>query len=319
MELEYRNISKDTLSEIHFTLDKSCRIDSILYYGSPLTEDALTYDSSILKVSLPQKLVSGETGFFLMSFETKLAPTSAASSGENLSVTYGNWCPRVCIYRDGQWYCDKNHGEYADYNVYLEIDSSYSIAHPGELWNKKEHYGLLPTAADDTIYVDLLNEHSLGLNGVKYYPTFEGGVKRYSIRARNVTGFPFVVGTEFLRDRTSVGSLTIEVCYPQEVKAIWAGFVARSVVGLVRQLQKRLGDFLHHNLTIVAGDASHPHLNTQQLIVLPSSITDTDSLYTALAGGLANCWPPPAALDSSNMGLPFVPPETSLCSLDNVK
>jgi len=319
MELEYRNFSKDTLSEIYFRLDLNayqpngyCRIDSMLYYGAPLTEDEISVDNAIMKISLPSKLAPEATGFFLISFESRVAPLHASSSDEghdeSYNVTFSRWYPCVCPYKDGRWYtnqyvgCDRSTGEYARYNVVLQIDSAYSIAHPGELLNEKEHYGLLPKEVGDTVYIDIINKHSFAFGGVRYHPEFPSGYKRYFIRARNATDFSFVVSPQFIRDRTYRDSLTIEVCYGKEVQKVWAGFVARSALGLIRQYEKWLGKFPHNNLTVVAGEPFNENHGLNQFVVIPANIKDTALLYTALAVELANCWLSPVLPDSSGAG-----------------
>jgi len=54
MELEYHNFSHDTLSELYFRMDLNpyrpdgyCRIDSILYYVTPLTKSEVECGVSI--------------------------------------------------------------------------------------------------------------------------------------------------------------------------------------------------------------------------------------------------------------------------------
>ena len=319
MELKYRNFSDDTLSEIYFRLDLNayqqngyCRIDSMLYYGASLTEDEISVDNAIMKISLPSKLAPKATGFFLIAFESRVAPLHMSSSDkvhdEGHYVAFSRWYPRVCPYKDGRWYidqhvgCDQSPGEYARYNVVLQIDSAYSIAHPGELLNEKEHYGLLPKGVGDTVYIDVVNKHSLAFGGVRYHPEFPSGYKRYFIRARNATDFSYVVGPQFIRDRTYRDSLTIEVCYGKEVQKVWVGFVARSALGLIGQYEKWLGKFPHNNLTVVAGEPFDENHGLNQFVVIPANIKDTALLYTALAVELANCWLSPVLPDSSGAG-----------------
>ncbi|MCK4857312.1 MAG: hypothetical protein KAT58_05050, partial [candidate division Zixibacteria bacterium] len=319
MELEYRNFSDDTLSEIYFRLDLNthspngyCRIDSMLYYGAPLTEDEISVDNAIMKISLPSKLAPEATGFFLIAFESRVASLHASSldegHDESHNVTFYRWYPCVCPYKDGRWYTDeytgydRSTGEYARYNVALQIDSAYSIAHPGKLLNEKEHYGFLPKGVDDTVYVDLVNKHSFAFGGVRYHPEFPSGHKWYFVRARNATDFSFVVGPQFIRDRTYRDSLTIEVCYGKEVQKVWAGFAARSTLGLIKQYEKWLGKFPHNNLTVVAGEGPDENHRSQQILVLPANITDSSLLYATLAVELANCWLSPVLPDSSGAG-----------------
>ncbi len=322
MELEYRNFSDDTLSEIYFRLHLNthspngyCRIDSMLYYGAPLTEDEISFDNAIMKISLPSKLAPEATGFFLIAFESRVAPLHASSLDEGHDeshyVTFYRWYPCVCPYKDGRWDTDqyvgrdRSTGEYARYNVALQIDSAYSIAHPGKLLNEKEHYGLLPKGVDDTFYVDLVNKHSFAFGGVRYHPEFPSGYKRYYIRAQNVTDFSFVVGSQFIRDRTYSNNLTIEVCYGKEVQKLWAEFVALSTLSLIKQYEKWLGNFPHNNLTVVASEPFDENHGLNQFVVIPANIKDTTLLYTVLAVELANCWLSPVLADSSGAGQLF--------------
>ncbi|MFH1372731.1 MAG: hypothetical protein ABII79_02925 [bacterium] len=298
MEVEYENVSNDTLSQIWFKLNPqgSFHLDSILYYGAPLPDSMVLIDDSLMRVTLPQKLAPGRSGFFLLAFETGLPPPTGSIDDE--PVLFADWHPSVCLYRDWRRLTGWRSGpgadirEYSLYNVELRIDSAWSIVHPGELINEKEHYGLLPLLHDDTVLTDIVGRHSYGPGGAGYKAEFPSGIKQYLVRARTGTDLVFAAHPDLVRDRATAGKVAIEVCYPRKLQSTWAVFVARSTAALVRQYEQVLGEYPHSRLTIVAAHAHQLGSSARQLVILPAAIRDTGLLHTALAVELANCWFP---------------------------
>ncbi|MFQ5452694.1 MAG: M1 family aminopeptidase [Candidatus Zixiibacteriota bacterium] len=333
LELQYTNYSEDTLKEIYFHLalnstgpnsymeqrylqveDSSiyklaadergyCRIDSILYLGVPLKYDQLLYDNTILKINLPKAIYQGETGFFLIAFEAKL-PRHSLDDSHLLQFT--NWYPQVCVYKNGLWYNQQQMGwndsysEFANYNVELIIDSLYSIAHCGNLINEKEHYGLLPEADSDTIYIDYINKASQNLDSGKYQPLFKDGIKHYFIKETKAANFSFLVGDNFNRDLTGANQLAIEVCYNDNTKINWSHHVAETSQLLVREFEKYLGRFPYNHLTIAPSNIIDISVPSQSLIIIPVSIKDKKTLKAFLAVELASCWFSPS-LSTTNV------------------
>ncbi len=308
MEVEYENVSDDTLAQIWFNLNPrgSFHLDSILYYGAPLPDSMVLIDDSLMRVILPQKLAPGKSGFFLLAFETGLPPSAGSIDDE--PILFADWHPSVCPYRDGRRLTGGQSGlgadirEYTLYNVVLRIDSAWSIVHPGELINEKEHYGLLPRLHDDTILVDIVGRYSYGPDNTRYNAEFPSGIKQYLVRVRTSTDLVFAAHPDFVRDRTIAGKVAIEVCYPRKLQTTWAAFVARSTVALVRQYEQVLGEYPHRRLTIVAAHARQHGSSARQLVILPAAIRDTGLLYTALAVELANCWFPPLFPENNGTG-----------------
>ncbi len=255
-------------------------IDSILYRGVPLLDEELSIHGSRLIVHLPVPVLPGGIGFLMMTLTTFMP--------DDFPVWYyQGWFPRVCAPADST---AEPAAEFAHFNVTLEIDSAWSLAYPGELVNNKEHYGLVPTPAGDTVLVDIVNRHQLEYGGRIYMPEFEGGVKRFIIWGRNVKNFAFVCREDFLRDRTNVDSLMIEVCYSPAEISTWADSVARWSSEIVRRYEPQRGHFPYKYLTIAVGRDSLVRHDAKQLIVIPSEICDTEALRTVLEERLAACW-----------------------------
>ena len=162
--------------------------------------------------------------------------------------------------------------EFADFTIALKIDSAYSLVYPGELINDKEHYGLLPPAHNESVYVDIVNQHQQEFSGRKYQPLFESGYKNFYILSKNDIDFSFVAQKGLIRDRAFVDSLTIEACYRDDLKNVWGDFVARSASELVRALQSRLGPFPYQHLRIASSNDAPTGVDSRQVVVLPSGV-----------------------------------------------
>ncbi len=271
------------------------RLDSVLFYGAPLLDSELVFGGNRMKAYLPTELTPGETGFFLMTYTARV-PACPPSNGKPESARFIRWFPRVCARQDIRAASDdtlsnlESAGEPADFTVVLKMDSSWSLAHPGELFNDKEHYGLLPPPDNDSVYVDIVNRHRVEYDGRIYVPSFPSGFKEFYIRLRGAADFSFVVGKRLVRDRAYVDSLTVEACYPAEVGPLWAGFVVASAAELVRQYEKWLGRFPRPDLTITAGPCPDGDHTSPTLIVLPDCVVDSSMLYAMLAVHIADCW-----------------------------
>ena len=323
LEVEYRNRTDDSVGEVRFftgipildphdtsanTEPPSFALDSMLCYGVPLSSSELIVDGLTITAVLPRPLVPGEKAFFIMTFETTLDPKDASDG-----VVYTGWYPKAAVYRDGRWYTPtegvigQSVPEFADFAIALKIDSAYSLVYPGELINDREHYGLLPPAHNDSVYVDIVNQHQQEFAGIKYQPLFESGYKNYYIRSKNDIDFSFVAQKGLIRDRAFVDSLTIEVCYPPELSEVWAGFVAAEAARVTRSLEDKLGTFPYQHLRIASSNAAPTGVDSRQVVILPSDVTDTQLLRTILAVQISQCWYPVWPSDSNDTSPAILP------------
>jgi hypothetical protein len=323
MEVDWRNQTDDSLGEVRFYCATPMvgphdsmtsfeppflKLDSVLSYGVPLSESELSVDGHHMSVILPRELPPKERAFFIMTFETRL------KSSDRHGAVYTDWYPNVSVYRDGRWYdrydsvLSQAVPEYADFTVGLKVDSAYQLVYPGELVNDKEHYGLLPPEHNDSVYVDIVNQHQQEYAGIKYRPVFESGFKHFFIRSKYDIDFSFVAGNRLIRDRAYIDSLTIEVCYPPDLSDVWAGFVAAEAACVTRSLEERLGRFPYNNLRIAASNDAPTGVDSRQVVVLPSDVTDTLLIRTMLTTQLTQCWQSSWIPDSSDTDLAPDPP-----------
>ena len=306
MEIEFTNRTEDTLIDIRmftgvpivdprdsttFTEPPFVHLDSMLYRGVPMSETELSIDNRTIIATLPQPLEPGERAFFIMTFTACMDPQDGSNG-----VLYTGWYPRVAAYHDHQWYTPTDSvieqavPSFADYTVSVGVDSAYYLVHPGELMNHKEHYGLLPPAHNDSIYIDIVHQHQQEYAGMKYTPIFETGRKNYFIRSNNDIDFSIVAQKGLLRDRAYVDSLTIEACYPPEMADVWAGFVVTEAAKLVREYSSQFGDFPFHYLRIVPTNHLLTDGGNHQIITLPGDLEDHDEMKSNLATNVSRCW-----------------------------
>jgi hypothetical protein len=324
LEVEYRNRTDDSVGEVQFftgipihdphdtsmnTEPPYMRLDSMLCYGVPLSKSELIIDDRTITAVLPRPLAPGAKAFFIMTFETHLG--SGADTENSSTVVYTGWYPRVAGFRGGRWYTptegviDQSVPEFADFTMALKIDSAYSLVYPGELVNDKEHYGLLPPAHNDSVYVDIVNQHQQEYAGIKYHPLFESGHKNFYIRSKNDIDFSFIARKGLIRDHAFVDSLTIEACYPPELSDVWAGFVAAEAACVMRSLEEKLGPFPYQNLRIAPAAAIQAEPPTRQMVTLPEEVTDHDLIRALLAVQISQCWFTPWLSDSTDYALPY--------------
>ena len=170
-----------------------------------------------------------------------------------------HWYPEICARAGGVWYLpdhrrpDSSIGEFADYNVDLRIDSSWSAAFPGELINDKQHFGLVPPPEDTAVQQDILANYSQIPNGERYTPVFEKGLKEYYIKSRSETGFPIVLYRNLVYDRAVADSVSIEVAYSHRQQKRWAGTIASEAAAFVRACSGRLGRPEPNRIAIAPG------------------------------------------------------------------
>ncbi len=326
LEVEYRNCTDDSVGDVRFftgipildphdtsmnTEPPYMRLDSMLCYGVPLSQSELFVDGRTITAVLPRRLAPGEKAFFIMTFEARLG--SGADTESLSGVVYTGWYPKVAAFRDGRWYTptegviDQSVPEFADFTIALKIDSAYSLVYPGELINDKEHYGLLPPAHNDSVYVDIVNQHQQESAGIKYKPFFESGYKRFFIRSNNDIDFSFVAQKGLIRDRAYIDSLTIEVCYPLELSDVWAGFVVEEAGCLTRSLEDKLGPFPYQHLRIASSNDAPTGVDSRQMVVLPSDVTDHDLIRALLAVQIPHCWYPAWLSDSNDTSPALLP------------
>ncbi len=322
VQVEYRNTTADTLTEIWFqtgyrlisadsagfdTLGVSegrCVIDSVSMHGITAGGDSVTFDGNLLKVIMPSRILPGKSGYFQITFKTKL-PASTYDENSAIFLPLVNWYPKVCGYVDAPYLTDsvaamyESRGERADYDLRVNIDTSLSLIFAAHLLNEKHHYGLLSRFVEGTVYEDFISHVGMGIDGLKYEPVFDRPTKPYLLRTTNVTGFPIIVSTRLIRDRIKDDNLAVEICYPPSDRALWGGFVASSACELLKRLEILLGPFPPRHLTIVAGDGDYMGALSDRLLILPRTIDDPDLLYTALGFQLTTCWQLELAGDST--------------------
>ncbi len=297
MEIEITNRTDDTIPAIRMfagvpiispmdTLAHEppyLKLDSMLYRGVPLSPDELTIDSHTLTVNLPQPLPPGERAFFITTFTTRMRNKPGPGG-----VVYTGWYPNVAAC------CDTSRLTHpdsvnalpatmlADYTVALTVDSVWHLAHPGELVNDKDHYGLLPPAHNDSIYIDIVHEYQQEFMGRKYRPFFESGRKTYLIRSLSDIDFPIVAWEGLLRDRAFVDSLIIEVCYPPKLADVWAGRIVRAALKFARKMTAQFGPAPITYLRIAPADCLVSDVRSRQIITLPYDVREPDSLTAIL-------------------------------------
>lgn len=105
-----------------------------------------TTDGTVLKVSLNEGIQPGETTKFEMIFEGQV-PVHIRRAGRNsedgIALSMAQWYPKIAEYDFEGWHADSYisrefHGVWANFDVTLHIDKSYTVGGTGYLKNPQE-------------------------------------------------------------------------------------------------------------------------------------------------------------------------------------
>ncbi len=308
MDVLYRNLSADTLRALYIRLParltaagasgsrSTCHIDSILMFGVPTLPDSVSSDSALLRIRFTRPLGPEGTIPFLVSFETSSENLNKSLGNKGTMVVCDRWMPEVCALEDGHWILphagnEDVPAECGEYNVALTIDSSFTIAAPGELLNERELYGFLPPAGADTVLVDVAGPRGKAAGPLGYKPVFTNGMKTYAWRLRYGSSFPVVVGQSVAVDRIASKGLTLETYYGRK-SAKLQGTLIRQAANLVAKVEKLLGPCPRQKLVITQADVKQPRALSSGIILMPAHENKTSGLLVALAIDMARIWLP---------------------------
>ena len=156
MELNYTNVSAETLTSLIFDLPKAddLILDSILWMGAPLDSTRIDRAGRFLTLRIPLK--PGESAPLLMSFRSRIDGLKRFAAGSSTVAYSNNWYPSILAQHNGTWSVGGQGispmPEVGDYRVELVVDTPYQIVAPGQFANEVEHYGLIPERTDSIIY-----------------------------------------------------------------------------------------------------------------------------------------------------------------------
>lgn len=309
IEIEFKNHYKDSLEnilfhldrpgglgEINFSLEKSfMHFDSILYYGAPVSKDAIEFEGTNILVKLPHPLLPDQKGFFLMSFTTKVSDEDVIVDG-NYYMRLSGWYPRVAVRGYRNWFKPSDPAqpprgeEYARHYVGLKIDSSYGLAYSGKLNNEKVYFGFVKPQKTGEVRVDLDENYNKDISGMKYSPVFEDGYKYYFLNQPIVETFMVVVGKNQIHDRALADNVTIDVFYTDEVKDLWSGAVANHTMEIINKYEPKLGKFRFPYLSICSTPIDDKRFLNEPFVFIPESIIDPEILYSFLAAKIFALW-----------------------------
>ncbi|MFH2050820.1 MAG: hypothetical protein ABIJ12_15405 [bacterium] len=309
IEIEFKNHYQDSLTDILFHLDRPgfldisfaaneksyIHFDSILYYGAPISKDAIEFDGTNMLVKLPHPLLPDQKGFFLMSFTTKVSDEDSVTEGDYFLKLSG-WYPRVAVHGYRNWFKQSDTllpprgEEYARHYVGLKINSSYGFAYSGKLNNEKVFFGFVRPQETGEVRVDLDENYSLDINGMKYSPVFEDGYKYYFLNQPIAETFTVVIGKDQIHDRVLADNVTIDVFYTDEVKDLWSGTVASHAMEIINKYEPKLGKFRYPYLTICSTPIDDKRFLNEPFVLIPESIKDPEILYSFLSAKIFSLW-----------------------------
>lgn len=102
---------------------------------------AVRHDGTVLVVDLPEPILPGANTRLDLSF-TSQVPVQIRRSGrdnkEGIAYSMSQWYPKICAYDQRGWHADpyvarEFYGEFGDHDLFITIDSSYTVAATGVL------------------------------------------------------------------------------------------------------------------------------------------------------------------------------------------
>ncbi len=326
VELHFRNLSGDTLREVYLDLGANsypvgemphlvslaydslhaarlrqlphgyCRIDTLLYNVARLREKPLMLDSSLMKVFLPNPLLPGEEGLFIIVFETRLKDKNACAG--NKPFVFNRWHPYICLYQNGRWFLGKdplNDFRYSDYSLFrvvLKVDSAYDLVGSGHFINEKEHYGFLPRVGEGEVGIDILNRPD-SLNDPGFYKlVFEKGYKEYHWRTQGVTTFPFVLSSKVKLDRINIEMTQVDLYCSPGTGSLQPPDIINQVVDIISEYRQQWGSFPYGEAYMFYGSDYFMKEEAKNFFLIPPNLNSPDTRYVFLAVKLAHSWLP---------------------------
>ncbi|WP_422443818.1 M1 family metallopeptidase [Thermoanaerobacterium sp. DL9XJH110] len=119
------------------------QISEVKQDGRPSDWESLE-DSRIVKIPLERPLNPGETKNIYIKFNLVVPEAKYRfgyqKTGDNITVSLGNWYPILAVYKDEHWHLDKYHGigdpfysEISDYTVEFTVPKGFTVAASGIL------------------------------------------------------------------------------------------------------------------------------------------------------------------------------------------
>jgi hypothetical protein len=302
--LKYLNNSPDSIDTIFLCVDANAYQDGMTYFAREaykmgdekytiaesqdrgytyITEVAcgdtlLQYliEGTILAIPLTKRLGTSDSVLLRIGFYTKI-PREFSDFGYwpgHYEMTY--WYPRACVYDKKGWHCNqlhplgRDHGEFANYEVTLDLPWDYVIAAPGRIVNRCEN--------------DLIDSLPISKKVLRI-----GERKKVHILAENLTDFVWVCSRGLGVKQSRVFSTNVNIfCRPgNEQNAEKIHVYAADVIARYTQW---FGEYLYRELCLV--DAYHRGRETypQMIIMGLNEYPLTRLCEVAVATEIAKQW-----------------------------
>jgi hypothetical protein len=303
-DLKYFNGSPFTLDTLYFYLHANALSSELTYYAreaekmgddrfSTMSQDAyggstienvesngvgLSFDiqETILKVPLQQSLVPGASVSLRIDFSIKI-PREVHDFGYwpgHYEMTY--WYPKICVFDMEGWHLEPLHplggtyGEFADYDVTIELPADYVIAATGR---RIEEAGTEIPDSTSILFGRL--EH--------------GEFKRVRFVAEDVSDFVWVCDQEFGVKAYDVENIHVSIFYRPESE-IHCDNTFRYVADAIFRFKRWFGDLPYGELCIVDGFYQGNVVFPQLIIIRMKEDKLTRFFETRFADQVANQW-----------------------------
>ncbi|MDZ7402164.1 MAG: M1 family aminopeptidase [candidate division KSB1 bacterium] len=287
-ELEYHNLSPDTLTELFFHLypnafqknsimDREARaasvniiqtdanlgwikVDSIevrdLSSNQKISFDD-KIDDTILKINLNAKLLPGERLLIRMKFVTKIRqflPAGGKGGYRGNHYEVSQWYPKICVYDKNGWNATPYHwlgefyGEFGTFDVQLDLPASYIVGATGEVVYGDP--GWRKAAIDSTgNAVSQITKISLTKAVIN-----EAAPRRVvSFHAENVHDFVWIASPDYLYQAGKWNDVPIHILFQKSSKQVWYNTALTRAQQALTWLNDTIGKYPYPQLTLVEG------------------------------------------------------------------
>ena len=202
------------------------QVEELQVNGKPAT---FQHDGTILDVALPASVKSGKKATFTMKWKAQV-PRQIRRSGwrnsEGIEYSMTQWYPKLCEYDHDGWHTDpyvgrEFHGIWADYEVSLQLPSSFVVGGTGTLED-------VPEAVN--------------------------GTKVWRFNAENVIDFAWAADPDYVHTDTLVGKTVLNFCHQADTTydAAWQELPAYTAKALLF-LEDLVGPYPYPQYSVLQG------------------------------------------------------------------
>jgi hypothetical protein len=214
-------------------------------------------DETLMRIGLPEPAMPGEVLVLEIDFMTKIPRVPHRLQYSGSQFTCAQWYPKMALRDEDGWHKDKYHlvgefhGEFATYDVRIELPGDYYVGATGHLVEAVGGDNDIPEAS-----AAMRGEAGAGSSGSETTPSAER--KTLAFHAERVHDFAWVASPDYVKDSAEWRGVTVTaLVLRKDYSGEWENLLEYSLDS-IEFYSDRVGMYPYSHLTVVEA-ASHPN------------------------------------------------------------